>query len=95
MLLLQLLRDYCYFLRRMMSCMVCWSRGVDMCLSAQAYDCRSGYIDVSTLVRQHQRSFTYIFDHCWVGALLELEQDNVYDRHLDMTDQRSSIRDTS
>jgi hypothetical protein len=31
---------------------------------------------------EYQRSFTYILDHRGLGALLELEQDNVYDRHL-------------
>lgn len=36
-----------------------------------------------TTHRSCQRSFTYIFYHCWFGVLLELEQDNVNNRHLE------------
>jgi hypothetical protein len=30
-----------------------------------------------------QRSFTYVLDHCRLSVLLEFEQNNVYDRHLE------------
>jgi hypothetical protein len=40
----------------------------------------------------YQRSFTYILDHCGLGALLELEQNNVYDGHLeDLDEARSTV----
>jgi len=41
-------------------------------------------IDVSDChTTEYQRSFTYILDHRGLGAFLELEQNNVYDRHLE------------
>lgn len=32
---------------------------------------------------RRRTSFTYVFHHRWLGIVLELEQDNVYDRHLE------------
>lgn len=43
------------------------------------------------LEHEHHRSFTYIFDNCRISALLELEQDDVYDWHIEMMDRESSI----
>lgn len=38
-----------------------------------------------------QRSFTYILDHRGLGVLLELEQNNVYDRHIEgLNEERST-----
>jgi hypothetical protein len=39
---------------------------------------------------EYQRSFTYILDHRGFGVLLELEQNNVYNRHLESLDEERS-----
>jgi hypothetical protein len=41
----------------------------------------------NALSSEGQRSFTYILDYCRLGVLLEFEQNNVYDRHLESVQQ--------
>jgi hypothetical protein len=49
-------------------------------------DLRCVYVNIN-LSSERQRSFTYIIDHGRLGALLELEQNDVYDRHLERFDK--------